>query len=380
MRRLGAFLCLLLLPYFILTAHAEEAPDSTEQLPEEYLSFLDALPDDLRELLPDGLFSLDRGSVGAAVGEMSDFSYLSRTLLSLIGVRLDDCLSLLVLVAGILLLSAILRCVRTSFCSEGVGRAFAFCTTLVITAALLHQTDDTLTSVASYFSSLTRMTNATVPLMGALYAMGGNVSTAVASSAGLSLYVALIEGVIGTTVLPFCGICMALALTRALDPSLRTGTLSATLKKNYTTVISFLMMMLLAMLASQTTLGARSDTLAMRSAKFAAGAWIPVVGGSVGELLRTLSAGVGYLRGTVGICGILLLFLTLLPTLVELFLMRAVWQLSASLADLLGCFEEKVLLDEFASLLGYLIAAVCICSSVLFLSLTLLTHCASAIG
>ena len=139
------------------------------------------------------------------------------------------------------------------------------------------------------------------------------------------------------------------------------------------------MMLLLAMLSAQTTLGARSDSLAMRSMKFAAGNMIPVVGGSVSELVRTVSAGVGYLRGTVGICGVLLLILMLLPTLVELLLLRMTWQLSASLADLLGCDGQKKLLDEFASLLGYLIAAVSICSSVLMLSLTLLTHCASAI-
>ena len=107
---------------------------------------------------------------------------------------------------------------------------------------------------------------------------------------------------------------------------------------------------------------------------------IPVVGGSISELLRTVSAGVGFLRGTVGICGVLLLLLTLLPTIVELLLLRMTWQLSASLADLLGCDAEKRLLEEFASLLGYLLTAVCICSSVLLLALTLLTHCAAAIG
>jgi hypothetical protein len=46
----------------------------------------------------------------------------------------------------------------------------------------------------------------------------------------------------------------------------------------------------------------------------------------------------------------------------------------------LGCKNEQKLLDEFASLNGYLIAAVSICSSVLLLSVTLLAHCASAMG
>ena len=114
--------------------------------------------------------------------------------------------------------------------------------------------------------------------------------------------------------------------------------------------------------------------------KFAAGSWIPVVGGSVAELFRSIGAGIGYLRSAVGISGIFLVLLVLLPTLVELFLMRLTWQLSASAADLLGCEREKKLLEEFASISGYLIAAVSICSSVLLLALILLACCGSAIG
>ena len=95
-----------------------------------------------------------------------------------------------------------------------------------------------------------------------------------------------------------------------------------------------------------------------------------MVGGSVSELLRTVSAGVGYLRGTVGICGVLLLLYLLLPTVIRLFMVRLTWQLSASLADMLGCNTEKKLLEESSSLNGFLIAAVSICSSVLLLSLT----------
>ncbi len=356
------------------------AEDSYGQAPEEYLSFLDSIPEEVRNRLPDGIFSLDTETLGETVGEMCDFSTLLRTLGELIGLRLTDALSILATVCGLLLLSSLCRAFRASFRSETLGRAFAFCSTLTITIALLGESYRSLASVVSYFDTLGSMTVAVIPLMGALYVMGGNAAAAVASSAGLSTYVTLLEGFVGKSILPFCGICMAFALIRALDPGLRTGTLSATLKKNYTTILTFLMMLLSAMLAAQTTLGARGDSLAMRSAKFAAGSWIPVVGGSVGELLRTLGAGVGYLRGAVGICGVLLLLLTILPVLVELFLLRAAWQLSASLADLLGCDEEKRLLDEFASILGYLIAAVSICSSVLLISLTLLAHCAAALG
>ena len=216
--------------------------------------------------------------------------------------------------------------------------------------------------------------------MGVLYTMGGNVTAAVASASGLSLFLAVMEQLVSKSIVPFCGICLAFALVRSLDPQIRLGTLADTVKKNYTTFLGFLMMLLSAMLAAQTTLGASSDSLAMRSAKFAAGNMIPVVGGSVGDLLRTVSTGVGYLRGTVGICAVILLLLTLLPTLIELLLVRLTWQLCASFADLLGCDGEKKLLDEMASLSGYLIAAVAICSSVVVLAVSLLIHCTAAFG
>ena len=145
-------------------------------------------------------------------------------------------------------------------------------------------------------------------------------------------------------------------------------------------MLSFFMMLLLAMLSAQTILGASQDTLAMRSAKFAAGSMIPVVGGSVAELLRSVSASVGYMRSSVGICGVLLLVLLMLPTLIELLLARTTWQICSFFAEILGCDGEKRLLDEFASINGYLIAAVAICSSVLLLTFTLFTHCATALA
>ena len=217
-------------------------------------------------------------------------------------------------------------------------------------------------------------------MLGVLYVMGGNVTVAAATSGGLTVYMTVLEGIVGSTVVPFCALCLAMAWLGASDCGLRLGGLLATLKKKYATLLSFLMMLLLAMLTSQSVLGAKADTLALRSVKFAAGSVLPAVGGSVGELLRTVSAGVGYLRGGIGVCGILLLLLTLMPPLIRLILLRSVWQLSAAAADLLGCDREKRLLEELASINGYLAAAVSICSSVLLISMAFLAHCASAIG
>lgn len=374
---LCALFPLLLLP---VTAEGTDPLSVGEEIPEEYPSFLESIPKEVLELLPEELFSQKSQDVEDATRRMSSFSFLLKALFTAVGAELGGCLRLLASVCGLLILSSVFRTLRSSIGGEGIGRAFSFCSSLSILSVLIAKGYESIGRFTSSFSTLNAMTAALLPLLGVLYAMGGNLGTAVSATAGLSVYMTLMEELVGKSILPFCCICLAFALVGALDTGIRVGGLLSTVKKNYTTALAFLMMLLLAMLSAQTVLSAGSDSLAMRSAKFAAGNLIPVVGGSVSELLRTVSTGVGYLRSTLGICSILLLLLTLLPTLVQLLLTRLTWQLCASFADLLGCDGEKKLLDEFASLEGYLLAALTICSSVLVLSLTLLVRCATALG
>ena len=373
------FSLLLSFPLLQFIVFATETQD-TQTLPDVYLDLFNSLPPSILESLPEGALSNKAEEVGDAVGEMSSFSFLLQTVLSLVGLRLGDCLKLLCSVVGILILSSICRTFCASLKKPEIARAFSLMITLIITVTIFGAGFGTIESTVSYFGTLNAFTSATVPLMGSLYIMGGNAAAAVSTSAGLSLFMTVLEEIVGNSIVPFCGICLALALIGACEGGPRLGGLLTSLKKNYTIVLSFLMMLLLAMLSAQTILGASKDTLAMRSAKFAAGSLIPVVGGSVSELLRSVSAGVGYMRSIVGICGVLLLLLLMLPTLIELLLARATWQICSFFAEILGCDGERRLLDEFASINSYLIAAVAICSSVLFLTFTLLTHCATALA
>ncbi len=376
---LGIFFFLFLLSFLSPAAFADEKEEA-EMLPEVYQDLLNSLPPSILERLPEGALSNNAEEVGGAVGEMSSFSFLLQTVLSLVGFRLEDCLKLLCSIVGVLILSSICRTFCSSLKKPEIARAFSLMITLIITVTIFSTGFGTIASTVSYFETLNTFTSAAVPLMGSLYVMGGNAAAAVATSAGLSLFMTVLEEIVGRSIVPFCGICLALALIGACEGGPRLGGLLTSLKKNYTLMLSFFMMLLLAMLSSQTILGASQDTLAMRSAKFAAGSIIPVVGGSVAELLRSVSASVGYMRSAVGICGVLLLLLLMLPTLIELLLARATWQICSFFAEILGCDGEKRLLDEFASINGYLIAAVAICSSVLFLTFTLLTHCATALA
>ena len=131
---------LLLLPFlpaFPVSAEEEAADSIGERVPPEYEDFLAAIPEDIREYLPEELFSADSGTLADGAGKLSDFSYLLETVLRTVGLRLGDCLRLLAQITGLLLLSAVASALRDSMRSESVGRAFSFCSTLAILTALL---------------------------------------------------------------------------------------------------------------------------------------------------------------------------------------------------------------------------------------------------
>lgn len=114
-----------------------------------------------------------------------------------------------------------------------------------------------------------------------------------------------------------------------------------------------------AVFAFQTILAAGADSVAARTVKFTVSSAVPVIGGVVGDTVRTVAGGLGYLKDTVGLLGIFLLVLIVLPPLVQLLLYRAALALAGAVAELLGCEKEGRLLGDFGDANGMLLALLC---------------------
>ncbi|MCI5675849.1 MAG: hypothetical protein MR343_00170 [Clostridia bacterium] len=379
--------CLLFLCFFILPASAGTTAGNENGDPvfesgefQGALSdFYNALPPEAAEYLPSDFFSGDPEKMGTAVAEKSDAATLLRSALSALGLSLSEKLRLFAGLCGILLLSALLRAVFAGQESEKQLRfALSLCTTLAVFALLFGQGFSEFSAIRQFFTLLGNFTAALLPLMGVLFAMGGNIRAAVANHAVLQTFLSLLSGVLSGSVLPVSGVCLFLSLPGACGgPSL--SRLSVFIKRSYTLSFSFLMSLLCFVLGLQSTLSKGSDSLALHSVRFAAGSFLPVVGGSVSEALRTVSGSVVYLRATVGGGAILILFSLFLPVFFSVLCTRIVLLLAASAAGLLDCDREGTLLSEIASVYGYFLAVIASLFVLTVFSLTLFARCATAI-
>ena len=359
-----------------LQAAAEEGEAVT--MPSAYGDLADAIPPELSDLLPDGLFSEKLEEAVTAATELTDWRYLLNALLSAVGLRLDETVELLCVLVGLILIAAVCGRLREGL-GGGSGELFGFCLRLALYTAMILQTAGMVETVIRYFDRLITLTGGMIPVMGTLYALGGNLGQAAVTSELMLVFLTVCQYISVTVTPPVCGVCMSFSLMDALGVKLTLSPLCDRIKKWYASLLGLVMFLLSLALSTQSVLTGRADSLGMKGVKYAVGNIIPMVGGAVAGTLSTVAAGVTALRGVCGVSGILLVALLLLPTLAELLLTRAILNLAATVASMLACDGEAKLLSEMGSLHGYLAAAASICAVVFVIALPLLIHSGTAL-
>jgi stage III sporulation protein AE len=361
---------------------AEQNEVLTFAFPEEYGEMLKGLPKALSDSLPERIFTSDPQEAADAWQALLS----PRALLSLVWDRLraqgNDLLSLLLGLCGVMLLRGAIGNMAASLRSPILGEGIRLLIRVVLFGLIVGQAFSSLAGIQGFYEDLRGLTTAFLPLMGSMYALGGNVGTAAVNHASLVLSLSLVEWVGSRSIVPLFSLCLAFSLLGVFG----TGTagrgvvIGSKLKKWYTTALSLVMLLLTASLGAQTTLSARADSMGFRTARFALSSSIPVIGGGLSDMLRTAATGVSWLRGVVGLGGVALLLWLLLPHVITLFLTRTIYSLAGDVAVWLGCEDEAKLLGEIAGLFGYMIAVAALCVMTFLLSLLLLLKCGAAFG
>lgn len=342
------------------------------ELPQEYGELLDSLPDGVLDALPEEAFGDSAEEIMEAAREASSPTRLLGILLEGFGAKLRSLLPMLALFMGITVLSSAANTVALSL-SPSLSSAVSLCTRLCSFSGIAMLSVSALSRVEEYFNALCASVAAFIPLGGVLYAMGGNITGATASTLNTSVVLTVCQYVCCETVIPVFCLCLSLSLLSVFDGTGATvsSRLGANVKKWYSTAIGAAAMLLVASLASQSVIAAKADNLAMRGARFAVGSFIPVSGGTLATTLGTLAGSVELLRSSVGIIGIVIIFLLLLPVIIELALIRAICSLSSFLAGMLNLSGEQRLFDEISTLYGYLEGIAALSAAIFIIALAI---------
>lgn len=315
----------------------------------------DILPADMEE--GEGL--LDAFAQGGYTGADAA-SYLVKRLFSLLSTSLAEMLGLFCAILLVLLCAAYFGAMRHAFLRDTVGDVFEFVAVLVLSgvsfAALwevFSHTADTLRSMSDFIGGM-------LPITGAVYSLSGGVVTATVQSAGVLAALSVLNALCVSYLLPLLCISFALSAAGAVS-GVDFCSFARFLRRCVAFLCGIVFTVLLSVLYFQSAIAAASDTLTLRSARFAAANFVPAVGNLFAESSRTVFAAAKVLRSTLGVFGICVICWLIARPLLGLMVRRGLFSLLAAGAGALSLEREGRFLADCSETLGLAVAILLSC-------------------
>ena len=331
----------------------------------------DTVDDTYKEYLPDiekteSIQDYDINSFAELLGVV--FSKCFPDIKELLG-------NLLCTVFGLSIINAAKGNISSRFFSETID----FLSTVISISLGYGLISDTLYLALNFIDSTKVFITALAPVSALLFTLGGNVSTAVVSSSGLTFLITLTELFITEVILPTVKICFGMSIVGCVGKHSGILKFSSSIKKIFLTLLSGTVSVFGIFLVYKCNLSATADTFAARTVKFA-GSFIPIIGSPLGESLKSIMSGLDLIKHSVGVLGILIISVITLPVILSILLRIFCINISIGVASLLGGEEYIKIFEEFASLLSFIFAVVCCTCVLMILGLTIPITISPALG
>lgn len=356
------FLILISLVFAISTFADSPQNDIMEQISDEIQYFKNSLPKEIIDFMPQEIWSGDFSQLlGNSFGEINLLELVLNYLLS----GLNNVLKSFSAITVILIISSLFNALCSSS-SNAVKNSFNISTSICVAIIIFKLCTSIASSTCSYLNGLNKIMECFAPLMATLYILTGNVTSGTIASASFVLFISLIENFLISFMLPIVNICICFSIIKSVGGYFDLSGISKSLKNTFTGVTVFVMSIFMFVLSCKSVLSQSTDSISIKTAKFAISSFIPIVGTTVNDALRTITSSISLIKNSCGIIAIIIIAIMMLPAIISLLLNRLLFNITSSIAKCLNCNNECAVIDEASSICGFLLALV-LCTCILFI-------------
>ncbi|SFL68241.1 stage III sporulation protein AE [Salibacterium qingdaonense] len=269
-------------------------------------------------------------------------------------------------------LSAVLKAVQNAFETEVVNKAAYAVVFLVFIVIALNSFYLAMDYVKETVGGMVHFMIALLPLMLALLATSG----AAASSALFHpLVVFLVQSsgmLIENIILPLLFFSAVLSIVSSLNEHIKLTKLAELLRRTAMGILAVFFTVFLGVISVQGATTAVTDGVAIRTAKFIAGNFVPVIGRVFTDAADTALGASVLLKNTVGLAGLAILFLLCAFPAIKVLVISFIFHFTAALVQPLGDGPLLEALSVLGKTVLSMFAALAAVSFMFFLALTLI--------
>ncbi|WP_028399153.1 stage III sporulation protein AE [Ectobacillus panaciterrae] len=268
--------------------------------------------------------------------------------------------------------SALLQSLQSAFDKSNVGKIADAVVYMVLMIFALNSFYVVTTYAKETIQMMIDFIMALLPILLALIAAGGGV-VSVSFFHPIIVFLMNTSGLLmNYVVLPLLFLATILSIVSTMSDQYKVTKLAKLLQNVSVGLIGIFLTVFLGVLSVQGTATAVADGIAVKTAKFVTGNFIPVVGRMFTEATDTVLSASALLKNTVGIAGVLILLLIVAFPAIKIFVIAFIYKFAAAILQPVGGGSIIQCLDIIGKSIIYVFACLAIVSLMFFLSITII--------
>lgn len=278
----------------------------------------------------------------------------------------------------LVLVCALLQNLQSSFGKEGIGE-IAFYACYILLAAILIKNFIMLINLGkTVIDNLVLFMQTFIPTVFALLILTGNVTTTSVLQPGMVFGLGIMSTIIKTVILPLILFYTVLAIVNNISNKAQVSKLADFIKNVGMWSIGILLAIFIAVIELQSSVTSAADGIAARTAKYAVGNFIPVVGKALSDAVDTV---IGYsilLKNSVSVVGMLVIILICAIPVIKLFAMIILYKLTAAIIQPIS--DERIVkcISEMANSLTFIAGALLSVAVMFIISISITMNAGNA--
>ena len=274
-------------------------------------------------------------------------------------------------------LSALVKNLQASFSSQGVAQVCRVVVFMVLLTISMYTFGLAVSLARQTVQAMSDLITSLVPVLLSLLAALGSLAAASVFQPVLLTVSALVGNVVSNIVLPLLLAASVLAVVDRMLIGIRIDKFAGLLKDFAVWLLGFLLTVFVGVTIVNGAAAAVADGVALRTGKFTAKAFIPVVGGMFSDAFETVAGAALVLNNSIGLFGAIAIVVSCLFPIIKLFVITLIYRGTAALLQPLGEDAVSDTLDIMARYMYAIIGAVAAVGLMFFMIVTIMAAAAN---
>ena len=302
----------------------------------------------------------------------TDYSSFFKYVCDVLGVNILNYLPVFVSVIAIAIAYNLMSSLRGKFASDSVQNIVYFACVALLTVILFSQIFAMISGVRKMVEDLQKQMSIFFPILLTLMTAVGAGSSVAVYRPGVALLASGISELITVFILPAFIISVVLTAVGNLTDGVKLGKLSDFFSGSSKWLLGTAFFIFSAFLAVQGITASVYDGVSVRTAKFALSKYVPIIGGYLSDGLNLVMSGSVLVKNAVGTTAIILLFISVIPVIVQISIMSLGLRFAGAVIEPLGDSKMSSFVTSLGKNLSLLISVVLAITFLYFVFLILI--------